>query len=80
MKLPRVPGREVLREIKSTELLKRIPVVVLSSSAQSKDINRVYDLGVNSYLVKPVKFSTFCDMAAEIKMYRLLFNEKTDPE
>lgn len=80
LKLPKVGGLEVLEQIKAIEQLKRIPIVVLTSSADSKDINRAYDLGANSYLVKPVEFAAFCEVAAKIKLYWLLLNERPDVE
>lgn len=80
LKLPKIGGLEVLEQVKRAEHLKRIPIVVLTSSAESKDVNRAYDLGANSYLVKPVKFSAFCDVAAQIKLYWLLLNERPDVE
>lgn len=76
LKLPKVSGFDVLKEIKTTERLKRIPVVVLTSSNDSQDIDRAYDLGANSYLVKPVQFSAFCEVAAKINLYWLLLNER----
>lgn len=80
LKLPKIGGLEVLEQLKKAERLKRIPVVVLTSSAESTDVNRAYDLGANSYLVKPVKFSAFCDVAAQIKLYWLLLNERPNVE
>ena len=75
LRIRRHGGLEVLEKVKAAEFLKRIPIVVLSSSAESKDVNRAYDLGANSYLVKPVSFSAFCNIAAQIKTYWLLLNE-----
>jgi len=66
LKLPKVCGLDVLREVKTSKKLKRIPVIVLTSSEDAIDINAAYDLGANSYLVKPVKFSAFCEVAAKI--------------
>ena len=80
LKLPKVGGLEVLEQVKRADELKRIPIVVLTSSADAKDVNRAYDLGANSYLVKPVKFSAFCEVAAKIKLYWLLLNERPDVE
>lgn len=78
LKLPKVSGLAVLQEVKSSELVRRIPIVVLTSSTQSEDINRAYDRGANSYLVKPVRFAEFAKVAAEIKLYWILLN--TPPE
>mgnify|MGYP001034738223 CR=1 FL=1 len=61
LKMPKVDGLEVLRQIKSDKKLKLIPVVVLTSSKQEKDIVESYELGVNAYVVKPVDFSQFID-------------------
>ncbi|MCA9212736.1 MAG: response regulator [Planctomycetales bacterium] len=75
LKLPKVNGLQVLEQLKQTEELKRIPVIVLTSSSESKDVNRAYDVGANSYLVKPVQFSAFCEVVTQIKLYWLLLNE-----
>jgi two-component system response regulator len=74
LKLPLVSGLEVLKEIKSDERTKAIPVVVLTSSAEEKDITESYRLGVNSYIVKPVDFEKFSKSIAEVVMYWLLLN------
>lgn len=78
LKLPKVSGLAVLKEVKSSEVVRRIPIVVLTSSTQSEDINRAYDRGANSYLVKPVRFAEFAKVAAEIKLYWTSLN--TPPE
>jgi len=75
LKLPKINGFEVLKQIKSTEKLQRIPVVVLTASDQSKDINSAYDAGANSYLVKPVTLAAFIEVATKIKLYWLLENK-----
>lgn len=80
LKLPRRSGLEVLAWIREQPGLKRIPVVVLTSSQQSHDINRAYDLGANSYLVKPVGFDTLLKMAHALNLYWLLFNKAGDTE
>lgn len=74
LKLPKVDGLEVLRDIKHNERLKKIPVVVLTSSHEDKDIIESYGLGVNSYIVKPVEFDKFIVAIAEIGMYWLVMN------
>jgi CheY-like chemotaxis protein len=61
LKMPKVDGIEVLRQIKSDPQLKTIPVVVLTSSREEQDLVRTYDLGVNAYVVKPVDFAEFVD-------------------
>ncbi len=76
LKLPRTSGLEVLAWIRSQPDLKRLPVVVLTSSRQSADINRAYDLGVNFYLVKPVDFASLVEMVKAVDLYWLLLNEK----
>lgn len=75
LKLPRVSGHEVLGWLRSQEELKRIPVVVLTSSKESADVNRAYDLGANSYLVKPVRFDAPIEMVKYIDMYWFVMNE-----
>lgn len=74
-KLPKVDGLEVLRKIKSDENRKCIPVVMLTSSNQDKDILNSYRLGVNSYIVKPVDFQSFEKAISQIGMYWLLLNQ-----
>ncbi len=75
LRLPRVDGIEVLEKMKSDPRTKMIPVVVLTSSRQDPDIKRCYELGANSYIVKPVDFDKFADAVAEIGLYWLLLNE-----
>jgi CheY-like chemotaxis protein len=75
LKLPRRSGIEILEWMQRQPGLRRIPVVVLTSSRQSVDLERCYDLGVNSYLVKPVKFETLANMIEAIDTYWLQLNE-----
>lgn len=75
LKLPLVDGIEVLRKIKSEDLTKRIPVVVLTSSKESRDIDECYKLGVNSYVVKPLDFEKFLEAVSNIGLYWVLMNE-----
>ena len=75
LKLPKIDGLEVLRRIKSDERTKMIPVVVLTSSKEERDIIESYKLGVNSYLVKPVGFDKFIDCVSEAGLYWLVCNE-----
>ncbi len=71
LKLPKVSGLEVLKRIKNMDIVKRIPVVILSSSYQQSDIKEAYDSGANSYFVKQVKFSNFVTMVDRITEYWL---------
>jgi len=75
LKLPKVDGIEVLRRIKSDERAKTIPVVVLTSSAEGRDIAESYKLGVNSYIVKPVEFEQFSETVAKAGFYWMLVNK-----
>ena len=75
LKMPRVDGLEVLRQIKSDPDLKKIPVVMMTSSREQQDLDKAYELGVNSYVVKPVKFSDFLDNVAKLGMFWALVNE-----
>lgn len=75
LKLPRRSGLEILAWIREKPDIRRIPVVVLTSSRETLDLERSYDLGVNSYLVKPVKFEDLAKMIEAIDMYWLRFNE-----
>lgn len=74
LKLPRIGGIEVLRRIKSDPRTRSIPIVVLTSSREEKDLLESYQLGVNSYIVKPVDFDQFSDCLRDIGMYWLLSN------
>ena len=75
LKLPKIDGLEVLRRIKSDERTKLIPVVVLTSSQEERDIVESYRLGVNSYMVKPVDFEQFIDCVSELGLYWLVCNK-----
>lgn len=75
LKLPKVDGLEVLRQMRADELLRRIPVVVLTSSSQESDIVASYDLGANSYVRKPVDFAQFGEAVRELGLYWLMLNE-----
>lgn len=75
IKLPRVGGLEVLRQLKGHVRFRRIPVVMLTSSSDATDLSSAYDLGVNSYIVKPVSFSKFVEVAEQIELYWCLLNE-----
>ncbi len=75
LKLPKVDGLQVLRRMKSDDRTRLIPVVILPSSREEKDILETYKLGVNSYIVKPVEFEKFLNAVHEIGLYWLLLNE-----
>ncbi|HSC37402.1 MAG TPA: response regulator, partial [Chitinophagaceae bacterium] len=76
LKLPKVDGLEILRQVKTDERTRIIPVVVLTSSKEEKDIVESYKLGVNSYIVKPVNFDTFAKAIAELGFYWMLLNQE----
>jgi len=78
LKLPRKSGLEVLAWMKEQSLLKRIPVVILTSSKENKDVNRAYDFGVNSYLLKPVDFSQLSEIVKHVHLYWILTNTNPD--
>ncbi len=75
LKLPKVDGIEILKNIKADRKLKLIPVVVLTSSKEERDIIESYNLGVNSYIRKPVNFDQFVETVKHIGFYWLLINE-----
>ncbi|MDI7230250.1 response regulator [Leptospira santarosai] len=75
LKMPKVDGIEVLRRVRSEEFTKMLPVVILTSSAEEKDIVESYRLGVNSYVVKPLDFDKFSEVASEIGFYWILVNQ-----
>jgi CheY-like chemotaxis protein len=75
LKLPKIDGLEVLQQIKSDDRLKMIPVVVLTSSHEEKDMMRSYKLGVNAYVVKPVDFHEFVNAVKELGVFWAIVNE-----
>lgn len=79
LKLPRRSGHEVLVWLKQQPELKRLPVVMLTSSSQTPDVKRAYDLGVNSYLVKPIGFASLVEMMQSFNQYWLNYTELPEP-
>ena len=75
IKMPKVDGIEVLRQLKANEHTKVIPVVIMTSSNEEKDIVSSYQLGVNSYVVKPVGFEDFAKAVSELGLYWMLLNK-----
>ena len=75
LRLPKVDGLEVLRHARSDAVWKQVPFVVMTTSRQNTDIEAAYQLGVNSYVVKPVDFLAFAEVVKAIKVYWLLTNE-----
>jgi len=75
LKMPKVDGIEVLTRIKSDASLKKIPVVILTSSNEHPDIEKCYELGANSYIVKPVGFQNFMSAIGQSGMYWMLINQ-----
>lgn len=75
LKLPKVDGLEVLRQLRADERTKQVPVVVLSSSREDRDVAEAYRLRANSYVVKPVDFEKFLDVVSELGRYWLILNQ-----
>lgn len=76
LKLPRRSGAEVLKWIRQQPALKRLPVVVLTSSKEYADVNGVYDLGANAYIVKPPSFNELVDILKTLNLHWIIYNEK----
>ncbi len=75
LKLPKISGLEVLRKIRSSEETMTLPVVILTSSTEERDLIEGYSLGVNSYIVKPIDFSKFIQIAGELGFYWVVLNK-----
>jgi len=75
LRLPKVDGLEVLRQIKADEVLKLIPVVVLTSSKEDRDVAESYKLGANSFVSKPVEFDNFAEVVSQLGFYWVLVNK-----
>jgi CheY-like chemotaxis protein len=75
LKMPKVDGLEVLRVVKGDQVLRQIPIVVLTSSREERDLEECYRLGVNSYIVKPVDFQQFTEAVKKLGIYWALVNE-----
>lgn len=80
LKLPRLSGHEVLEWIRSDDRFRRLPVVVLTSSREPQDVSRAYDLGANSYLVKPGGFDSLLEMVRTLGVYWMILNEQPGRE
>jgi CheY-like chemotaxis protein len=78
LKLPRLSGHEVLSWVRTQPNLRRLPIVILTSSSERSDVARAYDLGANSYLVKPVTFDGLFDMVKILHPYWMVLNEHPD--
>ena len=74
LRMPKINGLEVLRRLKSHPKFSTIPVVVLTTSSEDRDVEEAYKLGCNSYIVKPVEFDKFVDVAAKIELYWCAIN------
>lgn len=75
LKLPKIDGLEVVKELKANALTRSIPIVILTASSQEKDIITGYELGVNSYIVKPIDFNNFSKTVTDLGLYWVLLNE-----
>ena len=76
LKLPRRTGLEVLQWVKERAGVRKIPIIVLTSSKNDDDVNRAYELGANSYVVKPVSFETLLELVKSLELYWLVLNER----
>lgn len=76
LKMPKVDGLEVLKEVRENDETKDLPIVILTSSKEEEDLVKSYKLGVNSFIVKPVEFESFTNAVAKIGMYWVLLNQR----
>ena len=74
LRLPKISGLEVLRQLKNHSTYSRIPVIVLTTSAEDRDVEEAYKLGCNSYILKPVEFNKFIEVASQIEVYWCALN------
>jgi len=74
LRLPKVNGLEVLRRVRENEQTRRLPVVVMTSSNEDRDVNAAYELGVNSFINKPIEFEAFAEVTAKLGLYWLVVN------
>lgn len=79
LKMPKVNGIDVLQKLKSDELKKIIPVVVLTSSQEERDIVKSFELGVNAFVVKPIEFDQFTKAVSDLALFWLQINQSPDP-
>ena len=79
LKLPKVNGLEVLRQMKADTRTHNVPVVILTSSREERDLQEAYSLGANSYIVKPVDFAQFNEAVRQIGLYWVLLNQRPEP-
>lgn len=79
LRLPKVDGIDVLRQARQHSIWRKVPFVVLTTSRENTDISKAYEIGVNSYIVKPVDFAAFAEVVRQIKFYWLLTNEPPFP-
>ncbi len=80
LKLPRINGLEVLRQIRADDRTRRLPVIILTTSQEEQDVAQSYDLGANSYIRKPVDFTQFAQAIQHVGLYWLVLNEPAPPK
>jgi two-component system response regulator len=80
LKMPKLDGLEVLRRMRDDPRTKLVPVVILTSSREEPDIHRAYELGANSYIVKPVDFEGFANAVTDVGLYWMVLNQPAQPD